>query len=443
MTDPLVKGLPQNLEAERCVLAAVISDPLLVPKATSVLTPDDFALEAHRKIFRCVAERYESGASVDRVSVAEMLNGRDQLQPVGGLTYLMDLDNSLPQLFGIDSYVQIVREKSILRRFLLASEKLSDLCYRGDLTEVSEQAETMLREIGQAEGPASVGLKHASEILADAGGVGGLFAPRKFGVPTPFPALNDLTCGFHGGQLIIIAGRPGKGKSALACQLVEHAVSLNAGACAVFSLEMSAQSMLSRMSCSAAGVNSNLVRHGRLEREQRKKLQCVATALAESPLYISDKMKVTLPAIHNALRWLKANVRLSMVCVDYLQLMSSSGQSNNRTQEVSALSRGLKEAAVEFDVPFLVLSQFNREAVKDGRPRLDHLRESGSIEQDCDMAMLLHEPNGESGPEGWEVDLLLEKQREGPTGEVPLWFDRGKTRFEQRGEQQGEARHAA
>lgn len=432
--NPMERGLPASIEAEKCVLSAVLGDPQMVPKAACVLVPDDFSVEAHRRIFRCVLERYESGASVDRISVAEHLYEKGHLESVGGLTFLSSLsDDSISRIFGIDSHVGIVRDKALLRRYLFAAQKLSDLCYQGDLSDVSGQADALLRGIS-VEGPSSVGLKHASEILREAGGPGGLFAAKTFGVPSPFPRLNELTCGFHPGQLIVVAGRPGKGKSAIASQFVEHAVRLNAGACPIFSLEMSGSSVLTRMCCQSAGVNSNLVRQGRLGREDRDKLALVATELAESPLYISDHMKVTLPAIHNALRWLKSQMRLALVCVDYLQLMSSIGRVENRTQEVSAISRGLKTFAEEFQVPFIVLSQFNREAVKEGRPQLHHLRDGGSIEQDCDVAILLHEPNGENGMDGWDVDALLDKQREGPTGTVELWFDRSKTRFESRGE---------
>lgn len=428
--DPLRKGLPQNLDAERLLLGWGLTTPEAPAQLMALLPVEDLAQESHRRIYLRMQEIHQRGLTPDRVLLVQELQKHGQLEAVGGIPYLLSLDDGLAQLMSPEGYIRTVREAAVLRRTIFACQSMIDRCLlQHDPAEMAPEAEKMLTALSSVQQPSGHALKHVSQVVLEAGGLNALFSAKR-GIETPWRQLNDLTAGLHPGQLIVIAGRPGKGKTSLACQIVEHVARLNVGACAVFSLEMAASSILTRMACAKAAVSNSRIRAGRIEREERNALSAAIADMSETPLYFADGMVVNVPAIHAALRGLKTKSRLALVCVDYLQLMTGLGKQENRTQEVSAISRGLKMAAAELQVPLIVLSQFSREAAREGKPQLHHLRESGSIEQDADWVGLIHEPDGvDFSAAGWRVQLLIEKQREGPMGEVNLWFDKTHTRF--------------
>lgn len=427
-----LRALPEALEAEKLILAVAMTDPTMTRRLATELTAQEFAGEKHRLIWYVISDLAREDRTVSRVTVTEELNRRGKLDTVGGLSYLADLDSSMGLVFGVDEYVRLVREKAVLRRLLYACQSISEICYTGTADEALVEAQRLIQ--GTAEGFADAntsGMKHAADVLRDAGGFDGLFSPARRGIQTPWKELNDLTLGLHRGQMIVLAGRTGRGKSAAAVQICECGLRQHSGSVAVFSLEMRAEANLKRMSCAAAGVDANLVRRGQLSADQRRRLAKTANSLAGDELWFSERMNVTIPSLYRGLQYLRNRGPIALACVDYLQLMSSGGHVENRQQEVAAISRGLKQAAVHFDIPILVLVQYNRDVDKgDTRPALRHIRESGAIEHDADMAWLLHEPDGISeGGEGWKTEWIVEKQREGPTRPISLWFDRPRTRF--------------
>jgi replicative DNA helicase len=430
MIDPLKRGLPGNHEAEQLVISAAMDDPMQGRRLVAEVSADDFELGTHRQLWHTIIDLVRDGRSVDRVVVVEELNRSGNLQAAGGLSYVTSLGGVAGAL-NADEYVRIVRDASVRRRVLLECQRIGDLCYTESAEVVLGKAEELVRSVTQdvADSRTS-GLKHAREVLQDAGGVDGLFRPAQHGMPFPWNALNRLTLGMHSGQMICLAGRSGRGKSAAAVQIAEHAAKQNAGAVGVYSLEMRADANLRRMACASAGVDSNALRRGQVGRDERMALTEVTGRLVASELWMSDKTRVTIPSIYRGLQFLQTRGRIALVVVDYLQLMGGSEKADSREREVAAISRGLKTAAAEFGVPILVLVQYNREADTEGvRPSARMIRESGAIWHDSDVGILMHEPDGVGNDAGWVTELILEKQREGPTGSARLWFDRARTRF--------------
>ena len=444
----LDKGLPVNLDAERFVLGSIMMDDSLFVQVAGVLQAEDFALEKHRRIFLRMAELHERGERIDRVTVANELLKHGQLESCDGLTYLISLDDGLPRTSNVDGYVGIVRDKALLRRIIFTSQKLIDRCLIGEEEpeEILAGAEESLLKLNDLRG--SAGLASPDDIIHEyEGGINAFLDPSKRikGISTGFVKLDEMTGGFHPGELIILAARPAMGKTALALNIAQHvAAAKNKQTVAVFSLEMSKESLLTRMLCSAARVDSQKFRAGYLSQTERHRLQAAATQLAGAPLFIDDSAGTNLMDIHAKLRRLKAEHRLGLVVIDYLQLMSGRGRFENRNQEISSLSRGLKMLAKELGAPILVLSQLSRAPeVRQGdhRPQLSDLRESGSIEQDADVvAFIFREEVYKPDREDLRgtAELLLAKQRNGPTGKINLVFLRQWTKFENRAADLGE-----
>ncbi|MGE5570599.1 MAG: replicative DNA helicase [Rhodospirillales bacterium] len=444
----LDKGLPVNLDAERLVLGSIMIDDSLFVQVAGVLQADDFALEKHKRIFSRMVELHERNEKIDRITVANELLKHNQLESCDGLSYLVSLDDGLPRTSNIDGYVRIVRDKALLRRIIFASQKLIDRAISGEEEpdEILASAEETLLKLNDARG--GTGLESPSEIIQGyQGGINAFLDPSKRikGLSTGFIKFDEMTGGLHPGELIILAARPAMGKTALALNIAQHvACGQNPQTVAIFSLEMSKESLLTRMLCAAARVDSQKFRAGYLNQGERNRLQTAAAQLAGAPLYIDDTPSVNLMDIHAKLRRLKAEHGLGLVIVDYLQLMSGRGRYENRVQEISALSRGMKLLSKELETPIIALSQLSRAPeVRQGdhRPQLSDLRESGSIEQDADLVAFIFREEVYK-PEREDLrgaaELILAKQRNGPTGKINLVFLRQWTKFENRASDLGD-----
>jgi replicative DNA helicase len=441
------KGLPTNVDAERFVLGSILLDDSLYIQAAGTLEADDFSLEKHRRIFRRMGDLQERSEKIDRITVANELMKFNELEACDGLSYLVSLDDGLPQIPNLDAYIRIVKDKAVLRRIIFASQNMMNRCLMGEEEpgDILAGAEETLLKLGEAR--VKTGLVTPNQILQDyEGGINAFLDPSKRikGISTGFAKLDEMTGGLHGGDLFIIAARPSMGKTAFALNIAQHVALKLKQTCAVFSLEMSKESLLTRMLCATARVDSQRFRAGYLTQEERRKLNHGLHELAEAPLYIDDAPGIHLMDMHAKLRRLQAERKLGLVIVDYLQLMSGRGRFENRNQEVSALSRGMKLLAKEMNVPMVVLSQLSR-AVEtrqgDHRPQLSDLRESGSIEQDADVVGFIFREevyNRDREDLRGLAEFIVAKQRNGPVGTVNLVFLHAQTKFENRAEDTGE-----
>jgi replicative DNA helicase len=444
------KGLPANLDAERFVLGSILLDDTFYLQVAGALDPADFSLEKHRRIFARMKDLYGRAVRIDRVTLAEELMKQNQLESVDGLAYLVSLDDGLPETSNVDYYVRIVRDKATLRKLIFSAQALINRCLIGEEEpdQILASAEESLLKLG--EGRTRDELTPPGAVVERfPGGVEAFLDPsqRVRGISSGFTKFDEMTGGMHGGELLILAARPSMGKTALALNIAQHVAGhpRMRKPVAVFSLEMSSSSLLTRLLCAAARVDQHKFRAGFLNPEERRKLQVALSDMTESPLYLDDTPGVNLMDVHSKLRRMQQEHGLSLVVIDYLQLMSSRGRVENRTQEVSAMSRGLKLMAKDLNVPFLVLSQLSRASETrpgDHKPQLSDLRDSGSIEQDADLvAFIYREEVYKRDREDLKglADLIIAKQRNGPIGTVPLRFLGQFTRFENRAEDLEEA----
>jgi replicative DNA helicase len=433
--------LPDNLDAERFVLGAIMSTEPAFLQVAGLLTPDDFSLEKHKRIFLRMSELQERGEKIDRVTLANELMKHGQLQSVDGLSYLVSLDDGLPQLHNLDSYVAIVKEKSTLRKIIAVSHDTIGRCMaqEDNATQILGVVEEALIKLGDVQSKNA--LSSPAQIVSEyEGGINAFLdaSKRIKGISTGFLKFDEMTGGLREGELFILAARPAMGKTAFALNIAQHVAmsATNPKAVAVFSLEMSKESLLTRLICAAARVDQQRFRAGYLNAEERHALQDALYRIVESPLYIDDTAGTNPMDVHSKLRRLQAEQDLGLVVIDYLQLMQGRGRYENRVQEISSLSRAFKLMSKELRVPFLVLSQLSRAPETrpgDHRPMLSDLRESGSIEQDADMVGFIfreevYRPDKES-LKGL-AELILAKQRNGPTGRVKLAFLNRYTKFE-------------
>ena len=443
------KGLPTNVDAERFVLGSILLEDSFYVQAAGSLEGNDFSLEKHRRIFKRMGDIYERGEKIDRITVANELMKFNELESCDGLTYLVSLDDGLPQIPNVDAYIRLVKDKAILRSIIFASQHMINRCMMAEEApdEILAGAEETLLKLGEAQ--VKSGLLNPDEILQNYdGGISAFLDPSKRvkGVSTGFLKLDEYTGGLHGGEMFILAARPSMGKTAFALNIAQHVALRMKKTVAIFSLEMSKESLLTRMLCAAARVDSQRFRTGYLSQDERRKLNTALQELVEAPLYIDDTAGLHLMDMHAKLRRLKSEQKgeLGLVIVDYLQLMSVRGRSENRNQEVSALSRGLKLLSKELNVPMMVLSQLSR-AVEtrqgDHRPQLSDLRESGSIEQDADVVGFIFREevyNRDREDLRGLAELIIAKQRNGPVGTVNMVFLHAQTKFENRAEDTGE-----
>ena len=442
------KGLPANIDAEKFILGSLLLDDSRFIEIAGILLEEDFALEKHRRIFKRMSELHGRGEKIDRVTVANELLRRSELESIDGLSYLVSLDDGLPHIANLDSYVRIIRDKATLRRIAMASQHLLNraMLAEEDPNTILAGAEETLLRLGENRG--EKGLMTPLEVIqAYEGGINAFLDPGKRikGISTGFTKLDEMTSGLHAGELIILAARPSMGKTALALNMAWHIASRLFQPVAIFSLEMSQESLLTRMLCAAARVDSQRFRSGYLNDKERQLLRAAANQMMDAPLFIDDTSGANLMDMHAKLRKLKQQKgSLGLVVVDYLQLMSIRGRTENRNQEVSQLSRGLKLMSKELDCPFLVLSQLSRATETrqgDHRPQLSDLRESGSIEQDADVVGFIFRPEvyqrDREDLRGL-AELILAKQRNGPVGKIDLVFLHAQTRFENRAEDIGD-----
>jgi replicative DNA helicase len=436
---------PYAAEAEVSVLGGMLIDNDAVAKAVEIVDDSMFYREGHRRIFRSMARLFQRGEVVDPTTIAEELKKTDELDQAGGLPYLAELLDAVPTAANIEYHARIVRERALMRKLLEASsETIRDVYEPGERTveELLDEAEHRVFQVAQShDREGFVWIKkilyptfeRIEQLQAAQGGV--------TGIATGFTDLDGMTGGFQKGDLVIIAARPSMGKTALVISLLLHAAIAKQTPVALFSLEMSKEQLVQRMLCSEALVDLGRLLRGRLTDDDYVRLAQAAGHLNTAPIWIDDSGVLTALEMRGKARRLKAEQpELGLIVVDYLQLMQGGGRTaENRQQEVSEISRGLKAIAKELEVPVIALSQLSRapEQRADHRPQLSDLRESGSIEQDADLVMFLYRPEyylsdmeaQEKGLAG-KAELIIGKQRNGPTGIVELFFRKESTRFE-------------
>jgi replicative DNA helicase len=437
----------EDLAAERAVLGALLADAGLFASVAEKVTADDFANPAHAQIFEAIRRLDAASKQADHLTVAEELKEMGQLAAVGGVAYLMSLDQAVPYMGNAAQYAQIVKDQAVRRRLAQAGREIVDLASQetGDIGGLLDEAQRKVFLL--AEQRQSGDLRPVSELMeqtldlldkmkASASGITGL--------STGFVDLDMQLTGLHSGELIILAARPGIGKTSLAMNVATHAALKEEKAVGIFSLEMPADQLLMRLLASCARVDMKKLRGGRLSPHDEEKFQEMAGQLYNAPLYIDDTGGLSPYDLRAKARRLKQkDPRLSLLVIDYLQLMHVKGRVESRQLEVSEISRSLKQLAKELEVPIIALSQLNRkvEERKGGKPMLSDLRESGAIEQDADVVMFIHREDEGEGEGGGEqqpssgvipVELIVAKQRNGPVGSVELVFLSEYTRFESR-----------
>ena len=441
-------GLPANVDAEKTILGAILLDNAAHAEAAEKLEAGDFSLESHSRIFLRMTELMDAQRAVDIVTLANELSRYKEVESVGGVAYLASLTEGLPRRPVIEEYIRIVKDKSLLR-------KLMGICSMA-IARAADQSESALEVLGVAEAELmkvtekglTGGFQSLDQIVQHSfGTIDNLYKQSRevTGLATGFRQLDIMTSGLQKGELIIIAARPSMGKTALAINIAENAAVTSKATVAVFSLEMSKESLLRRMLASQAWVDQRKLQTGFLLKEDQVKLQRALEQLVESRLFIDDTAGISLAEMRAKSRRLKQTAGgLDLIVVDYLQLMSatlSGGKKGfeNRTQEVSAISRGLKALSKELEVPVVALSQLSRASERRGddkRPMLSDLRESGSIEQDADVVAFIHRDSYYNRTEELSEDerakseIILAKQRNGPTGTVHLNFVSRFTRFD-------------
>ena len=427
---------PHDLAAEQCVLGGMLMSKDAISDVMEVIRPADHYRPAHQIVHEAILELYGRGEPADPVTVSDLLAKRGELARVGGGAYLHTLIASVPTAANAGYYARIVRERAILRRLVEVGTRIVQLGYAGD-GDADELVDRAQAEIyGVTERRVSEDFLPLSEIMPGAldeieaiGSRGGVMT----GVPTGFANLDALTNGLHAGQMVVIAARPAIGKSTLALDLARAAAVKHRLATVMFSLEMSRNEITMRLLSAEARVPLHAMRTGQMGEEDWTRLARRMSEVVDAPLFIDDSPNMSMVEIRSKCRRLKQRHDLRMVIVDYLQLMSSPRRVENRQQEVSEMSRSLKLLAKEIDVPVVAISQLNRgpEQRNDKRPLLSDLRESGSIEQDSDVVILLHREDAyeRESPRAGEADLIVAKHRNGPTTTVTVAFQGHYSRF--------------
>ncbi|WP_204920331.1 replicative DNA helicase [Microlunatus panaciterrae] len=427
---------PQDLPAEQCVLGAMLMSKDAIADVVEVLRATDFYRPAHEQVFDAILDLYGRGEPADAITVAAELTKRGEIGRVGGAPYLHTLLASVPVAANAGYYAEIVREKAILRRLVNASIKIGQMSYaaEGDVTDIVDRAQAEV--YGVTDRRASEDYKPLSELMQPTldeieaiGSRGGQLA----GVPTGFVELDDLTNGLHAGQMIIVAARPGMGKSTLGLDLARSASIKHGLTSAIFSLEMSQIEITMRLLSAEANIPLNHIRNGKMSDDDWQRMARKMGEVSEAPLFIDDSPNLTMMEIRAKARRLRQRHDLKLVVIDYIQLMTSGKKVESRQLEVSEFSRNLKLLAKELEVPVVALSQLNRgpEQRNDKKPMLSDLRESGSLEQDADMVILLNRPDihDKESERAGEADIDVAKHRNGPTRTITVAFQGHYSRF--------------
>lgn len=436
-SDPFFeKGLPSNVEAERSILGAILLDNAICYQAIELLKREDYFLDSHRRIYDKMLSLIDRGAPIDLITLSDELRRSGEFEQVGGATYIASLIDGVPRTDTIEPYAKIIKQKAMLRRLITASNQIIARAFdeEDDPDVIIDEAERMIFQI--AEDRIRQGFQYIGDVaqrrLEQIEQMTG--RPEMItGVPTGFTDFDQMTSGLQRQDLVIIAARPSMGKTALALNMAQYAAK-NGNTVGVFSLEMSAEQLVSRLLCSEARVDAHRLRTGYLNREEWARLADALRRLTETQIYIDDTAGVGVLEMRAKTRRLKAEHGLDLLIIDYLQLMAGRGRIESRQQEVSQISRDLKGLAKEIDVPVIALSQLSRapETRSDHRPQLSDLRESGSIEQDADVVCFIYrdEVYNQTDENHGTAELIIGKQRNGPTGTVQMAFLKEFTRFE-------------
>ena len=428
---------PQNVEAEKSVLGSMLIDQEAIGTAVEILDETWFYEETHRKIFRAIAGLYNERKNVDLITLSDKLKSDGLLEEIGGVSYLSIIIDLVPSAANVEHYAHIVRQKGILRRLIKNATSIIGESYEsdGNVEEVVDNAERLIFEVADLKQRQKA--VHIKDLIKKSIETLDQLYQRKqhvTGIPTGFERFDQMTSGLQNSDLIIIAGRPSMGKSALAISIAEHVGIEQKESVGIFSLEMSKEQLVQRLLCSQARVDAHKVRSGFLSPSDWPKLTAAAGKLSESRIFIDDAPAISALELRAKARRLKANSDVQMIVLDYLQLMRSTTHSDNRQQEISEISRSLKALARELSIPVIALSQLSRavESRQDRRPQLSDLRESGAIEQDADVVVLLmreeyYNPTEENKG---VADVIIAKQRNGPVGTVKLAFIKEYMRFE-------------
>lgn len=427
---------PHNIDAEQSVLGALLLDNSAISKVVRYLRPDDFYMESHRVIFDAILELEESGQAADLVTVTDKLRRSGELDKVGGATYVATLTNIAPTSANAEYYAHIIEEKALLRNLINLATRIAGMGYEGneDAERLMEEAEKMLLELGSRRTTAA--FTEIKDILLNTFKHLEYLAKHKGelnGIPTGFTDLDKMCQGLQPSDLVIVAARPSMGKTSFGLCIGHHAAAQTQKPVAVFSMEMSKEQLVQRMLCAEAMVDLHKIRTGFIGDEDWIKLTQKARDMARLPIYIDDSGVLTVRQIRAKARRIHTEKGLGLIVIDYLQLMQGSRRSENRQQEIAEISRSLKALAKELNVPVLALAQLSRsvEQRQDKKPIMSDLRESGSLEQDADVVMFIYRDEYYN-PDTEKIgiaDIIIAKQRNGPTGVVELAFLKEFTKF--------------
>lgn len=430
---------PQNLEAEESVLSAILLDNDVLLEVLEILSPEDFYKSSHNNIFKAITELFSENEPVDLVTLTNKIRELGWLEKIGGAAYLATIVDTAPVAVNAQHYARIIHEKACLRRLIKKTNSISKRCFedRGDVDNIIDFAESSIFEISENKiKPTFYKISNIIDSNIDALEERGENRALVTGVPSGFTKLDELTAGLQKSDLIILAGRPGMGKTALALNIARNAAVDSNTPVAVFSIEMAKEQLSMRMLSSEARIDSTRMRRGFITQDDWMKITDAAGILSQSPVYIDDSPNISTMEIRAKSRRLKMEVNLGLIIIDYLQLMKSRGSVERRDLEISEISRSLKALAKELDIPVLALSQLNRKLEERGdkRPQLSDLRESGALEQDADVVAFIYRDElynkDENNPNRGKAEIILAKQRNGPTGRVTLTFLDAYTRFE-------------
>jgi len=446
---------PQSVDAEQAVLGSVLKDQDALNEIIDYFNKEDiFYFPKHQIIFRAILRLYEKSEPCDITTVAEELSRLDQLEKIGGRLYLVDLIDGVASTANVKSYADIVIEKSVLRNLINISSDITKSCYDQDdeVGNLLDRAEQKIFSI--AESRLRKGFTRVSELLPQSfeqledyqNTKGGLV-----GIPTGFAELDNLTAGLHGGNFVVVAGRPSMGKTAFALNIAEHVALEEKKPVGIFSIEMSQEQLVMRLLCGRARLSQHLLRTGRLRDSEWVKLTHASGPLSEADIYIDDSAFLSTLEMRAKARRLKSQYDIGLLIIDYIQMMTSPGRVDNRQQEMAMISRSIKGLAKELEIPVLAVSQLSRMVETRGgdkRPQLSDLRESGAIEQDADVVMFVYRPEfylshlPHDDPKVLDVkgkaEIIISKQRNGPTGKIELTFVKDYVRFEDLSRRTGE-----
>ena len=426
MEGPGIKSSPQSIEAEKSVLGSMMIDKNVIAQAVEILSAEDFYRDAHKYIFKSIVEMYQRDEPIDEITLLEHLKSTDRLEKSGGISYITEIGSSVLTTANVKSYIKIVEDKATLRKLIDSSTKIIESCYNNqdDVEKVIDVAEQKIFDL--AEKKSSSDFEPLSDILERGfEQIETLFNNKGevTGVGSGFKDLDDLTSGFQKGDMILIAARPSMGKTTFALNIAVHAAPREGKTVVIFSLEMSKEQLAYKLLCSEANVDMLKLRTGNLEDKDWENIARASGPLSSAKIYIDDTAGVSIMEMRSKCRRLKIEYGIDLILIDYLQLMSGSGE-ESRQQEVSEISRNIKAIAKEMQCPVIALSQLSRapEQRADHRPMLSDLRESGSIEQDADLVMFLYrdEYYNKETEEKNVAECIIAKQRNGPVGNVKL-----------------------